>query len=149
MIKQIKDPDIFTVFNEIGIIEQLSRSAFERVLPHGLKVSHFSLLNHLVRLGDGQSPSHMAKAFQVTKAAITNTLGRLEAKGFVRVRPNPSDARAKLVFLTPTGKRARNESLAALEPTLTQLALVVPQDEFSAVLPFLQTLRATFDRARD
>ena len=149
MRKQIKDPDIFAVFNEIGIIEQLSRGAFERVLPHGLKVSHFSLLNHLVRLGDGQSPSHMAKAFQVTKAAITNTLGRLEAKGFVRVRTNPGDARAKLVFLTPTGKRARNESIAALEPTLTQLAQLIPQDEFSAALPFLQKLRATLDQARD
>ena len=91
----------------------------------------------------------MAKAFQVTKAAITNTLGRLEAKGFVRVRTNPKDARAKLVFLTPTGKRARNESLAALEPTLKRLAQVIPQDEFSTALPFLQNLRATLDRARD
>jgi len=122
MTDRPKDPQIFAFFNEIGIIEQLSRSAFERVLPHGFKISHFSLLNHLVHRGDGQSPSHMANAFQVTKAAITNTLGRLETEGFVDVRPHPDDARAKQVSLTLAGRRARDDSIAALAPTLEQLA---------------------------
>ena len=85
MTDEIDDPLLFTLFNEIGIISQLSNAAFEKVLPDGLKVSHFSVLNHLARLGDNKSPSSLASAFQVTKGAMTNTLGRLEARGLVKV----------------------------------------------------------------
>ena len=74
-------PVIFHVFNEIGIIEQLARNVFEQVLPDGLKVSQFSILNHFVRLGDDKNPVDLARAFQVTKGAMTNTLQRLEGRG--------------------------------------------------------------------
>ena len=46
---------IFEFFNEIGIISQLSSALFSRTLPDGLHVSHFSILNHMVRLGDGRT----------------------------------------------------------------------------------------------
>ncbi|MFT5283071.1 MAG: hypothetical protein ACI94Z_001906, partial [Yoonia sp.] len=36
----------------------------------------FKVLNHLVRLGDGITPAEFAKAFNVTKAAMTNTINR-------------------------------------------------------------------------
>jgi DNA-binding MarR family transcriptional regulator len=35
--------------------------------------SQFKVLNHLVRLGDGTTPAKLAKAFQITKGAMTNT----------------------------------------------------------------------------
>ena len=41
----------FQMFNEIGIISQLSSNRLERVLPEGMSIAQFSLLNHLVRLG--------------------------------------------------------------------------------------------------
>jgi hypothetical protein len=44
-----EDPLAFRVFNEIGIIEQLSRNLFERVLPDGLTLPQFTVLNHFVR----------------------------------------------------------------------------------------------------
>ena len=59
------DPLVFAFFNEIGIIEQLARNAFERVMPDGLRLPHFSVLNHFVRLGGERSPGELARAFQV------------------------------------------------------------------------------------
>ena len=56
----------FQFFNEIGIIQQLASTAFNRRLPEGLHVSHFAVLNHLTRLGDGKTPRALASAFQVT-----------------------------------------------------------------------------------
>ncbi len=53
---------VFRFFNEIGIIAQLARNGFERVLP---------------------------RAFQVTKGAMTNTLKRLERRGLIQVRRHP------------------------------------------------------------
>lgn len=40
------DPDLFRMFTEIGIINQLATTLFERTMPHDLTVAQFSLLNH-------------------------------------------------------------------------------------------------------
>ena len=83
MTKHQEESVLSGFFTEIGIISQLSFKAFEQVLPRGLTVSQFSVLNNLSRLGDGKSPSVLANAFQVTKGAMTNTLAKLEAGGLV------------------------------------------------------------------
>ena len=55
------DPVYFSFFNEIGIITQLAQTLFESVLPYGLNMPQFTVLNHLARLGDGRSPAEMAR----------------------------------------------------------------------------------------
>ncbi len=144
-----QDPPLFVFFNEIGIIEQLARSRFERVLPDGLTLPHFGVLNNFVRLGGERRPGGLARAFQVTKWAMTNTLQRLEAKGYVHLRPDPADGRAKIVALTEAGRGARERALAALAPALAELEREIPEARFIVALFFLQRLRGTLDRARD
>jgi DNA-binding MarR family transcriptional regulator len=138
----------FQLFNEIGIIAQLSGNRFQRVLPQGLTVAQFSLLNHCVRLGDGWTPARLAAAFQVTKGTMTNTLQKLAAKGFIRVDPDPDDARSKRVFLTPAGKQAREASLKALVPELAQLPAGFPPALAAEILPSLERLRIWLDTNR-
>ncbi|MFT4652437.1 MAG: DNA-binding MarR family transcriptional regulator [Kangiellaceae bacterium] len=75
----MKEQDLGTIFQvliEIGIIYQLSNTLLEKSLCIGIKASQFKVLNHLVRLGDGTTPAEFAKAFNVTKAAMTNTINR-------------------------------------------------------------------------
>ncbi len=144
-----QDPPLFVFFNEIGIIEQLARSRFERLLPDGLTLPQFGVLNNFVRLGGERSPGGLARAFQVTKGAMTNTLQRLEAKGYVSLRPDPADGRAKIVALTEAGRGARERALAALAPALAELEREIPEAGFIEALFFLQRLRGTLDRARD
>jgi DNA-binding MarR family transcriptional regulator len=141
-------PLYFQLFNEIGIIAQLSANLFERVLPHGLTLAQFSLLNHCVRLGDGWTPARLAAAFQVTRGTMTNTLQKLESKGFIRVDPDPHDARSKRVFLTPSGKQARDASLMALAPELAQLPAGFPPALAAEILPTLERLRIWLDTNR-
>lgn len=141
-------PLYFQLFNEIGIIAQLSASRFERVLPHGMTIAQFSLLNHCVRLGDGWTPARLAAAFQVTRGTMTSTLQKLEAKGFIRIDPDPDDARSKRVFLTPAGKQAREASLKALAPELAQLPEGFPPALASEILPMLERLRIWLDTHR-
>lgn len=139
------DPPIFALLNEIGIIEQLARNRFERAQPDGLKLPHFSVLNHLVRLGDGRGPAQIARAFQLTKAAMTNTLGRLEARGFVRIEADVADGRAKRVFLTEAGRARRDAAVLAAAQDLAPLAQAFSPE---ALLPGLRALRTGLDRAR-
>lgn len=140
---------LFPLFNEIGIIEQLSSARFLSVLPKGMQVSHFSVLNHFVRVRDEATPVQLARAFQVSKAAMTNTLQKLEAAGHVSVRPDPKDRRAKRVRITEAGREARDEAIAALVPQLNWLAGRIAPERLLSILPVLTELRELLDRARD
>ena len=74
MDKKTRKQLLFQGMNEIGIIQQLATTEFNRRLPDDLHVSHFSVINHLCRLGDGRTPLRIANAFQVTKATMTNVI---------------------------------------------------------------------------
>jgi DNA-binding MarR family transcriptional regulator len=138
----------FRLLNEIGIIAQLSATRLERVLPHGLTSAQFSFLNHCVRLGDGWTPARLAAAFQVTRGTMTNTLQKLETKGFIRTETDQMDARSKHVYLTPAGRAARDEALARLAPELARLPEALPQKEAAALIPSLEVLRIWLDANR-
>jgi DNA-binding MarR family transcriptional regulator len=138
----------FRMFSEIAIIAQLSGNRFQRVMPDGLTVAQFGLLNHCVRLGDGWTPARLAAAFQVTRGTMTNTLQKLEAKGFIRVDPDPDDARSKRVFLLVAGHAAQQAAVRALAPELAQLPAGFPPALASEILPALERLRIWLDTNR-
>lgn len=146
---QSQDPPLFALLNEVAIIEHLARNRLERVLPDGLRASHFVVLNHLVRMGDGRSLARIARAVQVERPAMTNTIQKLEARGLVHVGPHPTDGRGKLVFLTEAGRAARREAVAAATGAITPITQGFDQAEILAALPLLRRLRAALDAARD
>jgi DNA-binding MarR family transcriptional regulator len=138
----------FQMFNEIGIISQLSSNRLERVLPEGMSIAQFSLLNHLVRLGGSWAPSRLARAFQVTKGAMTNTLQRLEAQGLICITTDPDDARGKLVEITDAGRRMRERCVRATGEVMDDIVKLVPAEDVRAALPLLEHLRRTLDANR-
>lgn len=149
---QKPDPDLvtyFTFFNEIGIIGQLSGTLFQKKLPEGFLVSHFSVLNHLVRLGDAKTPLSIARAFQVPKTTMTHTLSGLEKAGMIRFAPNPQDGRSKCVMLTEAGREFRQQAIASLAPEIAELAKTLPAERIASILPVLQEVRTLMDKARD
>ncbi len=142
-------PEIFEFFNEIGIISQLSSALFSRTLPGGLHVAHFSILNHMVRLGDGRTPVQLANAFQLTKATMTHSLGVLEKSGFIRVQPNPDDGRSKLVFLTPEGRAFREEAIKSVGPAFAPITSRLDPDFLTSLIPHLRKVRQVLDEGRN
>lgn len=141
---------VFSLFNEIAIINQLAEAAFIKVMPHGLSLAGFGVLNRFVRMRlEQDSPSRMANAFQVTKGAMTNTIARLEAAGLVVVEADPDDGRGKLVRLTAKGRAAHVDAVAALSPLLDAVSAQFPNEVLAGLIPGLQRLRAWLDAARD
>mgnify|MGYP006274049041 CR=1 FL=1 len=130
-----------TLFSEILTADQLVRNRLSRGLPRGMEISHFSVLNHLARFGTERSPAQLARSFHVTRGAMTNTLGKLEAAGYVHIRPDWDDARRKMVAISPAGRRARDEALAAITPMVTELVSELGEEKVRAVLPILRELR--------
>ena len=133
----------FEFFNEVGIISQLSSTRMQRVLPHGMTQSQFSVLNWFVRVDTQASPTRLANAFQVTKGAMTNTLGKLEEKGFVAIAPDPASGRSKIVTLTPAGRAARDAAIAALGQDLAEfLGAAASGAEIEVILAHMDSLPA-------
>ncbi len=139
----------FAFFNEIGIISQLSRAQLEERLPEGFLISHFSVLNHLIRVSDGRTPLEIAQAFQVAKTTMTHTLSGLEKHGLVEMRPNPDDGRSKRVWLTAEGRAFRDNAIVAMAPDMAELAEAFSPGDIAALLPRLTEIRQFMDAARD
>ncbi len=145
---QTDPPLLFQLFNEISIIEQLSRSFLSQELPQGLTVPHFFVLNYLSRAGDGATPMTLAQAFQVPKTSLTHTLSGLETRGLVSVRRNPRDGRSKQVWLTQAGRDVRARVIAGLAPKFQTLARGLDVDHLADALPILQSLRQFMETHR-
>lgn len=138
----------FPLFNEIGIIAQLSAALFEARLPDGYLTSQFAILNHLIRVKDGRTPLELARAFQVPKTTMTHTLGLLEKRGHIRLEVNPKDGRSKLVWLTDAGRQFRDAALAAAAPDMAALARAFSPERAAALIPELAALRKILDETR-
>lgn len=140
---------LFSFFNEIGIIAQLSRAAMEARLPKGLTLPHFSVINHLIRVKDGQTPLALAKAFQVPKTTMTHTLSGLLDHGLVDMRPNPKDGRSKTVWLTEAGRQFRETAIRSIDPDMSAIKSAIPEDKIAEILPILAEIRSFMDAYRD
>jgi DNA-binding MarR family transcriptional regulator len=133
-------PDV-QVFDEIRYIEHLVRTTIARKLPVGLTYPQFEVMNLLSRRGDGITPMEIARALQMTKSGLTNTLQRLCARSLVRVEHCSTDGRRKRIWLTQDGRTAYAHSMIAIRPKMEDLRDGFTQKEFRDALPFLKALR--------
>lgn len=139
----------FQLFNEIGILSQLSRAMFEARLEHGMLLPHFTVLNHLIRVGEGATPLKLSNAFQVPKASMTHTLAGLVKAGYIEMRENEKDKRSKCIFITKAGRTFRDQAIQSLSPDVRKLDKEFSADEVEEILPALEQLRKILDRSRD
>lgn len=139
----------FMFFNEIGIVNQLASALFQKRLPDGVTVAQFSVLNHLIRVRDGQTPLQLASAFQVPKTSMTHSLMKLEDKGFITLKANPNDGRSKCVWLTDSGRAFREAAIESLNQDILRLAPQLDFNAMAAALPVLQQVRQLLDKDRD
>ena len=133
-------PDV-QVFDEIRYIEHLVRTAIARKLPVGLNYPQFEVLNLLARRGDGIAPGDIARSLQMTKSGLTNTLQRLCTRKLAHVETCANDGRRKRVWLTPEGRQAYGQAMAAIRPKMERLRDGFTSKEFREALPFLRALR--------
>ena len=140
------DPLAVALFSEILAVEGLIRARLGNALPKGMELSHFMVLNHLALIGRERSPVQLARAFHLTKGAMTNTLGKLEWAGWVHIRPDWDDARRKKVAISPAGIAARDAAIAAMGPVIADALASVEDEKVRATLPVLRALRQNLIR---
>jgi DNA-binding MarR family transcriptional regulator len=129
------------LFGELFMADQLARNRISKVLPKGMELSHFSVLNHLARVNEERTPAQLARAFHVTRGAMTNTLSRLEWAGHVHIRPDWEDARQKFVAISPSGRAARDAAVATVVPLIAEVVNALDPDRVRSLLSVLRELR--------
>jgi len=129
------------LFSELLAVDQSVRSQLTRVLPKGMEISHFSVLNNLAWLGKERSPAKLADTLNVTRGAMTNTLSKLEWAGYVHIRPDWDDARRKMVGISPAGRQAHEAAISSIAPFINQVVQEIGEEKATAVLPILREIR--------
>ena len=133
------------LFSEILTADQLVRNRLSKVMPKGMEISHFSVLNHLAHVSQERTPAQLAQTFHVTRGAMTNTLNKLEWAGYVNIRPDWDDARRKLVGISNAGRLARDTALEGISPMVEEVIGDLGAERVRAVLPILRELRGKLE----
>jgi DNA-binding MarR family transcriptional regulator len=97
----------YLVYQASGSIRRrISRELSDRGYP--IKAEHFSALVYILD-DDGQPQRVLAEKLYRDKTRVTRIVGSIEALGYIRRLPGPTDARQKRIFLTETGKKLMSE----------------------------------------
>lgn len=140
---------MFKALTEIGIIHQLTESMLRQALPKPLTLAQFKVLTHLMRVPEINTPTRITGAFQVTKGAMTHTLGLLAKNGFATIEDDEKDGRAKHVFITKAGQEIMGKALTDMAPNFTGLGAQLDGAEIEALTKSLGKLRTFLDKARE
>jgi DNA-binding MarR family transcriptional regulator len=117
----------------LEIQSALREAGFDDINPAAANV--FTFLT-----SEGATVSELANASHVRKQTMAQTVEQLERSGYVERRPNPSDRRSQLVFLTARGRRiplVTHKAAAAVERHWARLS---GADELEALRASLLSL---------
>ncbi len=85
----------------------------------------------------------LAEAIGADKTRIIDVLDDLQDRGLITREPDPADRRARLIGLTPAGRRLRDTSQRAIQRNEERLLAVLPASERQRFLRTLQRIAAT------
>jgi len=77
---------------------------------------------------------------------MTNTLQKLDARGLIHIRPDPTDGRGKRVSLTEDGYALLPTVFARLQPAVAAFMAEIDGQQLAALLPTLEAVRKVLDR---
>ncbi len=93
-------------------------------------------------------PTELAEQMRITKQSVNDLLGHLEQRGYLVREPDPADGRARIVRLTPSGRRldkvVNREAKAAEE----LIVAVLGRTQFAELRAALEVLHAELTSER-
>ena len=97
-----------------------------------LRSTHTTLLSNIDLAGSTVTVA--ADRAGITKQAMGRLAAELEAAGYIRVRGDPADARARILQLTKTGKQLMLDSLEVMAELEHRYASSLGRDRLAATL---------------
>jgi DNA-binding MarR family transcriptional regulator len=101
-----------------------------------LRSTHTTLLSNINLAGS--TVTEAADRAGVTKQAMGRLATELAEAGYITVRSDPADARARVLHLTKSGTRLMLDSLRVMTDLQNSYAKLIGNDQLSAVLDGLE-----------
>jgi DNA-binding MarR family transcriptional regulator len=111
----------------------------EHLTPLNLTSVQFAVL---VAINDvpGLDATRLAALVDYDRPTLTGVIDRLEAKGLVMRQPDPNDRRARLLFLTPEGRKTLAAADRAAHQSRDVLLDPLPPEERRQFMQLLEKL---------
>lgn len=111
--------------------QKLSRYYNHRLSAYGLSVPKALLLLE-ISPDKGENPKSLAAKLDLENSSMTGLLDRLEKIGLVERHRDPHDRRSVLIFLTPSGIKARDTIKALVDELDRKLQETLPAEDVKA-----------------
>lgn len=121
------------------------------IQPLGLTIIEWYILRALYER-DGQHASELARAVGRAATSFTPNLDKLQQKGFIERRPDPTDRRAVHIYLTSLAEQHREEVLNSARVVDQQIRKMFSDAEFEtfqSIVAYLQTLEPDYSENSD
>lgn len=128
---------------------RLRQVLIERVSPvlreaHDLEIAEVFLLGYIGR--SDLSPSEIAEQLRIPAHAISRKLDVLEKRRFIVRSLDPSDARRRVLALTPAGETLLERAAALLERQVAELLNVLSSESLTNMLAAMDRVTHTLTR---
>jgi DNA-binding MarR family transcriptional regulator len=128
-----------------AMLHPLVRALIDAELPvlarHGITMWGYVVLNAL-REAPQSTQAALAEKIGADKTRIISTLDDLQAAGLISREPDPADRRARLLSITPDGRRVRRRVQDEIQRKEDRLLAELPPAERSAFLRAADRLSA-------
>lgn len=118
------------------------------VEPLGLTSARWQVLGAIELAPSPLPVAHIARNMGLTRQAVRRTVREMAAEGMVAYAPNPHHARARLVSLTPLGKRLFTQASERQRPWAARLTAGTDVKALRAALETIRSLRLELENER-
>ncbi|MBI4605351.1 MAG: MarR family transcriptional regulator [Planctomycetes bacterium] len=131
-----RNPAHRLVVTAVRAAEQLAKAADRFLKGYRLTIAQFNFLVVLMAEREGIPQSRIGERLVVSRANVTGIVGRLKARGLVKIASDPEDSRVKRVSITPAGARLIERILAPYFREIDRIArsLEGPEMESAALV---------------
>jgi DNA-binding MarR family transcriptional regulator len=120
-----------------AMLQPVVRALIEAELPvlarHGITMWGYVVLNAL-RDAPHSTQAALAEKIGADKTRIIATLDDLQAAGLISREPDPADRRARLLSITPAGRRVRRRAQDEIQRNEERVLAELPPAERTALL---------------
>lgn len=122
-------------------VSRLRRIAFDQLMkPMGVTRSQWWVLAYLSRQ-DGMMQTELARLLDVGKVTLGGLVDRLEASNWVERRPDPTDRRAKRIYLTTAAQKLLVDMRSAEDAMNARILRAISVKQRAELLELLQKIK--------
>jgi DNA-binding MarR family transcriptional regulator len=130
------------LLSQLGFVA--ARRFHEVITPVGLEPRHFLLLRFVAR-EEGHSQQALGEALGIPASRMVALVDHLEQHGLLERRPNPSDRRARALYVTREGRRLLGEAMRVAMQHEQSLGTTLSAGERRQLVALLQKMAAEMD----